>query len=55
LILINAAGLILVEALMTEPITETIEARDRFPWAGPALFFIVLVLIAWFFWWFVQA
>ncbi len=36
---------------MTDPGGE----RDRFPWAGPALFIVVLVLLAAFFWWFVRA
>ncbi len=31
------------------------QGRDRFPWAGPVLFVSVRVLIAVFFWWFVQA
>jgi hypothetical protein len=29
--------------------------QERFPWAGPALFVVVLVLILAFFSWFVQA
>ncbi len=29
--------------------------QERYPWAGPALFIIVLVLIVAFFWWFVRA
>ena len=29
--------------------------RERFPWAGPALFTAVLALVIAFFWWFVQA
>ena len=29
--------------------------RERFPWAGPALFAVVLALVIAFFWWFVQA
>ncbi len=33
----------------------TSEPRERFPWAGPALFAIVLALIVIFYWWFVQA
>ncbi len=36
---------------MSEPVDE----RNRFAWAGPALFIIVLFLIATFFWWFVRA
>jgi len=31
------------------------QEQERFPWAGPALFSIVLVSLAVFFWWFVQA
>lgn len=30
------------------------EAREKYPWAGPALFTVVLVLICVFFWWFVS-
>lgn len=29
--------------------------QNRFPWAGPTLFIVVLVLLAVFFWWFVRA
>jgi hypothetical protein len=29
--------------------------QERYPWAGPALFVIVLALLAVFFWWFVRA
>jgi hypothetical protein len=29
--------------------------QERYPWAGPALFIVVLVLLAAFFWWFVRA
>jgi hypothetical protein len=36
---------------MTDPVTDT----ERYPWAGPALFIIIALLEAWFFWWFVQA
>ncbi|GBE44162.1 hypothetical protein BMS3Bbin10_02252 [bacterium BMS3Bbin10] len=35
--------------------TKTDSKPERFPWAGPALFIIVLVLLIAFFWWFVQA
>ena len=36
---------------MTKPAHE----QERYPWAGPALFIIVLVLLTVFFWWFVRA
>jgi len=36
---------------MTKPVSR----QERYPWAGPVLFLIVLVMIAVFFWWFVQA
>jgi len=29
--------------------------RQRFAWAGPALFVVVAILIFAFYWWFVQA
>ncbi len=29
--------------------------EERYSWAGPALFIIVLVLLTAFFWWFVRA
>ena len=29
--------------------------REKYAWAGPALFIAVLILFAVFFWWFVQA
>jgi hypothetical protein len=31
------------------------QEQERYPWAGPALFITVLVLLAVFFWWFVRA
>ncbi len=34
--------------------TDPAEGQDRFSWAGPALFIVVLALIAAFFWWFVR-
>ncbi len=34
---------------------EKSENQERFPWAGPALFIVVLALIIAFFSWFVQA
>jgi hypothetical protein len=34
---------------------ETEDQQSRFPWAGPALFIAVLVLLTVFFWWFVRA
>ncbi len=35
--------------------SEQAEDQERFPWAGPTLFIIVLFLTAAFFWWFVRA
>ena len=35
--------------------TEKTDGRERFPWAGPALFVAVLALLAAFFFWFVRA
>lgn len=35
--------------------TEDLNQQERYPWAGPALFTMVSVLIVAFFWWFVQA
>jgi hypothetical protein len=29
--------------------------KERYPWAGPALFITVALLLLAFFWWFVQA
>ena len=35
--------------------TEKAAGPERYPWAGPALFIVVLALLTAFFWWFVQA
>ena len=35
--------------------TEQADEKERFPWAGPALFVAVLTLLAAFFTWFVRA
>jgi hypothetical protein len=35
--------------------TEKTSKQERYPWAGPALFIVVSVLIVAFFWWFVRA
>ncbi len=32
-----------------------VDDKERHRWAGPALFIAVFVLLAAFFWWFVQA
>jgi len=31
-----------------------VRKQERYPWAGPALFITVLVLLTVFFWWFVR-
>jgi hypothetical protein len=35
--------------------TEKAGEQERYPWAGPTLFIVVLVLLTAFFWWFVRA
>jgi hypothetical protein len=37
--------------MMAKPVSE----QDRYSWAGPALFIIVLALLTVFFFWFVRA
>ena len=34
---------------------ENADEQERYPWAGPALFIGVSILVAVFFWWFVRA
>jgi len=35
--------------------TDKAGEQERYPWAGPVLFIVVLALLTAFFWWFVQA
>jgi hypothetical protein len=36
-------------------VSEQADEQERYPWAGPGLFVIVLAMLAVFFWWFVRA